>query len=515
MASRFIAGTDAAAARPTFERIWAAGMGVIVDLLGEKTITQPDADRYAARVAGLIEDLRATPGEGRRSIAIKPTALAPRLHPLTAEAGLAEARERLVPILRAATAADLLVWFDMEQFEVKDLTLTLFRSLLGDPELAAARAGIVIQAYLRDSTRDLADLLAWSAEHRRPLSVRLVKGAYWDAETVLARAHGWPVPVYEHKGDTDASFERGTRLLLEHRAGPDPTVQPAFASHNVRSIAHAIAVADDLGLPRTDLQLQMLHGMEGGLAAAVRSLGPQVDVYAPVGDLVPGMAYLVRRLLENSSNESFVRQTSRQVDEDVLLAPPVDDGRRRQVGASAGGCERAGGRGVTELPPYAPEPVRRWHDPAVRAAFAAAVEHQAVAARDLEVPAVIGGRRVATERTLTSVDPGRTDHVVAVSARRRRPPGRRSRRGRGGRRAGLGRDAGRRTSRGAGAGGGVRCANAATRWPRCRSSRPASRGPRPTPTCARPSTSASTTPVRPYASTTAAPSSRRRASATA
>jgi len=335
MASRFIAGTDAAAARPTFERIWAAGMGVIVDLLGEKTITQPDADRYAARVAGLIDDLRATPGDGRRSIAIKPTALAPRLHPLTAESGLAEARERLVPILRAATDADLLVWFDMEQFEVKDLTLTLFRSLLGDPELAAARAGIVIQAYLRDSSRDLADLLAWSAEHRRPFAVRLVKGAYWDAETVLARAHGWPVPVYEHKGDTDASFERGTRLLLEHRAGPDPIVQPAFASHNVRSIAHAVAVADDLGLPRTDVQLQMLHGMEGGLAAAVRSLGPQVDVYAPVGDLVPGMAYLVRRLLENSSNESFVRQTSRQVDEDVLLAPPLTtDGADRSTPAA-------------------------------------------------------------------------------------------------------------------------------------------------------------------------------------
>jgi RHH-type proline utilization regulon transcriptional repressor/proline dehydrogenase/delta 1-pyrroline-5-carboxylate dehydrogenase len=321
-------------------------MGVIVDLLGEKTITQGDADRYAARVAGLIDDLRGTRGEGRRSIAIKPTALAPRLHPLTADAGLAEARERLVPILQAATDAGLLVWFDMEQFEVKDLTLVLFRSLLGDPALAGARAGIVIQAYLRDSSHDLADLLSWSAERRRPLSVRLVKGAYWDAETVLARAHGWPVPVYEHKGDTDASFERGTRLLLEHRAGPDPTVQPAFASHNVRSIAHAIAVADDLGLPRADLQLQMLYGMEGGLAAAVRSLGPQVDVYAPVGDLVPGMAYLVRRLLENSSNESFVRQTGRQVDEDLLLAPPVtiDDGTGAMVaaGAAAGSGSQAG-----------------------------------------------------------------------------------------------------------------------------------------------------------------------------
>jgi proline dehydrogenase len=326
MAERFIAGTDATTARPTFERLWGQGMGVIVDLLGEKTITPLDADRYATRVARLIEALGSWPRTGRRSIAIKPTALAPRLHPLTAEVGLAEARDRLFPILRAATAADLLLWFDMEQNEVKDLTLTLFRSLLSEPELAGARTGIVVQAYLRDSTRDLTELLRWSADAGRPFSIRLVKGAYWDAETVLARAHGWPVPVYEHKGDTDASYERGTRLLLEHRAGSHPTVQPAFASHNVRSIAHAIAVSDDLGLRRDDLELQMLYGMEGGLATAARSLGPQVDVYAPIGELVPGMSYLVRRLLENSSNESFVRQTTHEADEARLLAPPVTSG---------------------------------------------------------------------------------------------------------------------------------------------------------------------------------------------
>ena len=98
---------------------------------------------------------------------------------------------------------------------------------------------------------------------------------------------------------------------------------PAFASHNVRSVAHAIAVADDLALPRTELRFQMLYGMEGGLAGAVRSLGPEVDVYAPIGDLVPGMSYLVRRLLENSSNESFVRQTTRHLDESKLLAAPI------------------------------------------------------------------------------------------------------------------------------------------------------------------------------------------------
>ena len=333
MAGRFIAGTDADDARPVFEQLWDAGLGVIVDLLGEKTVTQADADRYAARVAALVAALAsdAGPGQRRRAIAIKPTALAPRLRPLTASVGLDEARGRLEPILHEATAAGLLVWFDMEQYEVKDLTLELFRSMVTGPAAATATggttaapsAGIVIQAYLRDSAADLDELVRWTSQAGRPVAVRLVKGAYWDAETVTARAHGWPVPVYEHKGDTDANYERCTRLLLEHRAGRSPTVAPAFASHNVRSVAHAIAVADDLGLPRTELRFQMLYGMEGGLAGAVRSLGPEVDVYAPIGDLVPGMSYLVRRLLENSSNESFVRQTTRHLDESKLLAAPI------------------------------------------------------------------------------------------------------------------------------------------------------------------------------------------------
>jgi RHH-type proline utilization regulon transcriptional repressor/proline dehydrogenase/delta 1-pyrroline-5-carboxylate dehydrogenase len=327
MASRFIAGTDAHDARPAFEQLWEEGLGVIVDLLGEKTVTQADADRYAVRVAGLVEALGTISASGRRAIAIKPTALAPRLRPLTAAAGLEEARGRLEPILGQASTTGLLVWFDMEHYEVKDLTLELFRSMAGrsgaGPASAEPDVGIVIQAYLRDSAADLDEVVRWSGPRGRPVAVRLVKGAYWDAETVTARAHGWPVPVYEHKGDTDANYERCTRRLLEHAAGRAPSVHPAFASHNVRSIAHAIAVADDLGLSRPELRFQMLYGMEGGLAGAVRSLGPQVDVYAPIGDLVPGMSYLVRRLLENSSNESFVRQTTRRLDEAELLAAPV------------------------------------------------------------------------------------------------------------------------------------------------------------------------------------------------
>ncbi len=322
MANRFIAGADAASARPAFEALWGRGLGVIVDLLGEKTLTDADADRYVARLGSIAASLApAGPHPGRRSIAIKPTAVAPRFDPLTAEAGLAEARERLRPVLRAAADHGLLVWFDMEHHNVKDLTMALFRSCVEDPELLGLRAGLVIQAYLRDSERDLADLLEWASGQADPIAVRLVKGAYWDTETVVARAHGWPVPVFEHKSDTDISYERCTRLLLERR----DAVQPAFASHNIRSLAHAIAVGDSLGIHRRQLELQMLYGMEGGLADAARSLGPVVDVYAPLGDLVPGMAYLVRRLLENSSNESFVHQVGRATSASeliALLAPP-------------------------------------------------------------------------------------------------------------------------------------------------------------------------------------------------
>jgi RHH-type proline utilization regulon transcriptional repressor/proline dehydrogenase/delta 1-pyrroline-5-carboxylate dehydrogenase len=325
MATRFIAGADARSAAPALRRLWEAEVGVIVDLLGEKTISDADADRYADRVATMITDLVAVASDvahERRSIAVKPTALSPRLDPLTAVTGQADATRRLEPLLAQARDRDLLLWFDMEQHKVKDLTLTLFRALADDPRLAGLHAGIVIQAYLRESQADLVELVEWAPGHQPPLSVRLVKGAYWDSETVVARAHGWPVPVYERKAETDANYERCTRFLLEHR----DAVRPAFAGHNLRSIAHALAAAEALGIDASALEFQMLYGMEAGLARAVRSLGPQVNVYVPIGELVPGMSYLVRRLLENSSNESFLRQANQASELDALLIPPAATG---------------------------------------------------------------------------------------------------------------------------------------------------------------------------------------------
>ncbi len=270
-------------------------------------------------------------------------------------------------------------------------------------------AGIVIQAYLRDSRDDLADVIAWSSQRPVPVTVRLVKGAYWDAETVHSRAEGWPVPVFEDKAQTDANYERCVRLLHDHHGA----VRAAFGSHNLRSLAYAVAYARSRGIADTDYEIQMLYGMAEPMHAAIRRMGLRLRVYGPVGELVPGMAYLVRRLLENTSNESFVRHRfaeGRALDE-LLVAPDVDPAALPPATASAP-------RAATDpasVTPYLPEPVSEWRRASARAEFAVAVE-RAERSLGATVPALIAGERVRGAATLTSVDPSSPGRVVAVSA---------------------------------------------------------------------------------------------------
>ena len=424
MGRQFIVGHDPVAAIEGLHRLWQQGSAFTADLLGEKTVTEAEADRYAHRLEELLgalldatarwdahdrleqDDLGPLP---RVSVSIKPTALASLYSPVTRDEGLAQARARLRPILAAAADRGAFVWFDMEHYDAKDMTLELFRGLLGEPALARLDAGVVLQAYLKDCYDDLADLLAWAGEARRehPIGVRLVKGAYWDTETIASRAEGWPVPVFEEKAQTDANFERCTRLLHRHHG----TIRAAFGSHNLRSLAYAVTYARSLGIPDTGYEIQMLYGMAEPVQAAIRRLGLRLRVYAPVGDLVPGMAYLVRRLLENTSNESFVRRRFAE-DQPVeeLVAPPAVD--------HVPGLEPPTHRLPTDPVqpgPYAHEPFAEWRRHEVRAAYgsdvAAAPSHFAIS-----VPAVIGGERVATGRTIDSVDPAEPDTVVATSA---------------------------------------------------------------------------------------------------
>ena len=422
MAEQFIVGEGAKEAVEGLHRLWRQGNAFTVDLLGEKTVTAAEADRYAARVEELLltlleateawapDDVLEFDDQGRLprvNVSIKPTALASLYSPLTRQDGLQQAKERLRPLLRLAADRGAFVYFDMEHYDVKDLTLQLFRELVDEPDLARLQAGIVIQAYLKDSIHDLAEVIAWSAGRHRPVGVRLVKGAYWDAEIILAEAEGWPSPVFERKEETDANYERCARLLHDHHG----SVRAAFASHNLRSLAYAITYGRAKGIPDSGYEIQMLYGMAEPIHAAIRRLGLRLRVYAPVGDLVPGMAYLVRRLLENTSNESFVRQRfaeARGLDE--LLVPPKADRIPEPEPPRRGDATDPSRPGL-----YQHEPHAEFRRPPVREAFAAAVAAAGAAGAE-DVPAVIDGQRVRTHGTIDSVDPAQPDRLVARSS---------------------------------------------------------------------------------------------------
>jgi RHH-type proline utilization regulon transcriptional repressor/proline dehydrogenase/delta 1-pyrroline-5-carboxylate dehydrogenase len=162
------------------------------------------------------------------------------------------------------------VHFDMEQYKYKDLTLAILKDILLEEEFRQRDdIGVTMQAYLRDSYEDLQDLVAWAKQRGTPVTVRLVKGAYWDQETIIARQNDWPNPVYSKKVSTDANFERMTRLLLENHQ----YLYAAIGSHNVRSQAHAMAIAEELNIPKRNIELQVLYGMADKLAKTMADKG--------------------------------------------------------------------------------------------------------------------------------------------------------------------------------------------------------------------------------------------------
>ena len=336
MAHRFIVGETPASALGVLRDLWNRGVTSSVDLLGEATVTQPEADRYAARCEDALTELaraqRGWPSRDvlerdsvgaipRTNVSVKISALTPLLRPDAPELGRRDAAARLRPLLRRANEVGAHIHIDMESLDSREAVFDLVLEVLSEDEFATGpSAGMVLQAYLRDSPEQLERILDWARASGRtpPLTVRLVKGAYWDHELVQASQHGWPTPVFEVKADCDRNFEGLTERLLAAR----PAVRVAVASHNLRSVSHAIAYNRLSGGEDRDLELQVLRGLGDQLADALASRGFRVRAYCPVGDLVAGMAYLVRRLLENTSNESFLYEQAKGTDLHVLLAAP-------------------------------------------------------------------------------------------------------------------------------------------------------------------------------------------------
>ncbi|MBA3883206.1 MAG: L-glutamate gamma-semialdehyde dehydrogenase, partial [Chthoniobacterales bacterium] len=444
MARQFISGRNPEDAMKTLRNGRKNHIGFTVDLLGEAVVSEQEADEYGARCLELLEGLAAqttgwTDPLGRNAelfpvvnLSVKISALYSQMNPADPADAIAHLAPKLRPILVRAKDLGAFVNFDMESYAHKNSTLDLFKALFTEGEFKSwPHAGIVVQAYLRDAERDLRELIGWARQRGTRFTVRLVKGAYWDYERIKSAQNGWSVPVWQQKPESDANFETCTRVLLEN----EDIVTAAFGSHNVRSIAYAQALAEEMGIDKSRFEFQLLYGMAGPIKRALVEMGYRVREYSPVGELLPGMAYLVRRLLENTSNEGFLRAkfsdnasaTQLLRDPNSLIAkrtPQIStvgpdwkrDGRAIEPDGSVGEHSHHGQS--RETPPgdsYENAPLVNFVHPEAQ-------EKMAAALRDMrtrfgkQYPLVINNEHVTTGKWMASLNPTKPTEIVGSVA---------------------------------------------------------------------------------------------------
>ena len=409
MARQFIIAETAEGLIERLAELQREGYAAVVDVLGEATLSPGEAERYLYSYLQLLEALtgaepqrQSRPGPAAMpaiNLAVKPTALFCLANPMDFEGSVQGILAPLRRLTARVVAAGAFLCIDMESYRYKGIILEVYRRLKAEyrdyPHL-----GVVLQAYLHDSDSDLAELLAWAEAERLQISVRLVKGAYWDYETVRAKQLGWPLPVRRCKADTDAAFERLATTILQRQQ----FCHLACASHNIRSIAAVLETARELAVPEERYEFQMLYGMAEPVRRCLLAATGRVRLYCPYGEMVPGMGYLVRRLMENTANESFLRLTFVTAsDVELLLEAPAQRAARL--------C----GEEQDEVPPgsapFRNEPAADFTRPEVRAAFPAAIA--AVRRRGGEtVPLFIAGRDLVTPETLPSVNPNHPAEIL-------------------------------------------------------------------------------------------------------
>ncbi|MFZ5648000.1 MAG: L-glutamate gamma-semialdehyde dehydrogenase [Bacillota bacterium] len=425
MARQFIVGEDAVEALSTLQKLRKEGLAFTADLLGEAVVSENEAKAYQDRYMDLIttladrqnswKPLGGGPGDldwghsPKINVSIKPSAMYSQMNPRSFEHSVEEAGNRLRPIFRLAVSNNVFVLLDMEQTALKNLTLAMYKRLLEEDEFKQyPYTGIVIQAYLKDSEKDLADLIQWAKNKGRRITVRLVKGAYWDAETILAKQNNWEIPVFTNKQETDANFEKLSRMLLENHQW----VSFACASHNIRSISYVVEMAKELNVPGDCLEFQVLYGMAEPVRNALKKAGLKLRLYAPIGKMLPGMAYLVRRLLENTANESFLRCSFAEgMSKESMLKNPLDLlNESPPCIKEEPAAPEYGDKGL-----FRNDPLLDWTIGENRVNFEKAL---GVARKGFgkKIPLYINGREIYTESEIKSTNPNRPSEVIGVVA---------------------------------------------------------------------------------------------------
>ena len=432
MAGRFIAGTDAESALPQIKSLWNQKMAFSVDLLGEACQRRgggclsgslhgsgrTSPAEVAAWPANPVLDQDHLGPIPRTNVSIKISSLYARTDPIDLKGSLDGLVESLAPILTSAGRNNVLVNFDMEHEALKDLTLELFMRCCEEYDFTA---GLAMQAYLRSGDDDARRIIEWSKRTGKQVTVRLVKGAYWDEETIRAEMEGWPIPVWSRKSDTDACFERMADQFLRQvpRSADEGGVKLAVGSHNLRSIACCLAIAERESLPMEAIEFQMLHGMADGMKAVMTNRGHRLREYVPVGEMIPGMAYLVRRLLENTSNESWLRGShDDELSADVLMASPhmsfdQDPGVDRIANQADRHVLSSTHTAIADGQPFFTEPLRDFSHASLRDQFSKAIESS-------KVP------QVANDASIEDADKALDQAVRAFPEWRDEDPARRS-----------------------------------------------------------------------------------------
>lgn len=421
MAKQFIIGETTGQAIKNLNKLRKDGFAFTVDILGEATVSEDEAVQYQQNYLELMDALAEEKGSWKPiksennldwghaplvNISIKPSALYSQARPSDFEGSVSAISDRLRPVLRKAVETGTHMCIDIEQYKFKDITLEVYKRLRSEAEFRDyPYLTVVLQSYLKDTDRDLEQLLSWARKQNLPVSIRLVKGAYWDYETIYAKQANWEIPVYTIKAETDAAFERQALKILENH----DICHFACGSHNIRSVAAVQEMAGKLQVPEDRYEFQVLYGMAEPVRKGLLKEAGRVRLYCPYGELIPGMAYLVRRLLENTANESFLRQSFVEGEQmEALLKDPEETVREEY--------EKG------KRPPQDPEPLKP-SDPfnnhpfvdftkkEQRDAFPEAIK--AVRKKTGKThPLYIGGKEVATDDTLASVNPADPSEII-------------------------------------------------------------------------------------------------------
>ena len=408
VAKIFITGEDNSSAFKVISKNWEKNLAFSIDLLGEDILSKKEALIYQKSYLELIQELSqqkwpyneslkkdSFSQEAVANLSIKVSSLFSQTKEEAWDYSKKQIKNRLRPLLQVAIEKKTFINWDMEYYKYKDLYLEIFKELLLEEDFKNyPHFGIVVQAYLKDSLEDLKNLIDFARLRGQKFQIRLVKGAYWDSEVLLAQQKNWPVPVWTHKAETDLNYEKALDRLFE----ATEEVKIAIATHNIRSLAYGLVHYDKK--PSAQLEIQFLYGMLEPLALFLARKGYLCRIYCTVGQLIPGMSYFVRRLLENSSNQSFVLNSMiKNTAPEKLLAKALTPNR--------------------DKPPKSPQletfynyPEPDFSQAKNRKAFQEALDHWKTRF-PLEVPLILNGKAFKSEELFERENPSQPDQIIS------------------------------------------------------------------------------------------------------